>query len=833
MIKLLPFQYIHVLDKNKNITRLETGPKNFFPQDHEEIVTGSSALNMIILRKDTFALITNPVKTKPNGEIEYDEHGEAKIRFSEKEIRTDKHFTEPFPLYPGEKLTNQGALTIIPRDHALQVVANKDFDDKKTGDEYQIAGPKVYVPRVEEDIKGIVAPRVIKNNCALKLKAKYKCKDIFGNEHEAGDEWLVTEQGFYLIRVCEELVEEIQGVILTDKKAIQLEATKTFDDAYGRHRKAGEQWLITRKDTSVHTIGVSEKKVKDVPITILSQEQFCYIQDPLDEKTNTNTRGRKVLKVGPNAFFLQPGESMPEGVQDVYVLDEDEALLVQAAEEIIKTEEVIVNKKTEIKKIVEKKAGELWIIGGPNKFIPPVEVKVIEKRKKIPLDSNEGIYVRDIRTGSVSLIQGKCYMLKESEVLWGMELPVDVENALMSQNFGTVREKHKLVSFKCPFNAAVQVYDYRKKISRVEFGPKLVSLEPDEQFTMSSLSGSTPKVPGKIKTLYILLGPTFSTDIVKVETSDHARLELRLSYNWKFDVEEMAKEKDFTKIFNVRDFIGDLCKDLAAKVRGTVATLPFDKFHKSSCRTIRIALFGLTEDNHIVDQIKFNQNGLILFNVDIQSVEPQDEDTKEKLMGSVKQAIEITTRIQEQNARQAADEIEMKVKAEIEKKKLKNKTNYEEQRQILLQEEANAETMSTVGLAKAEEEAKIKSSEILAESDVSKTKFSTNSKKIKEDWELEIEKSKSDELRLHQKLLKELEISKNKRLSEIETGKFEKIMKSIGQETLVEISKAGPMMKAELLKGLGLKGYMLMDSESPINLYAAAEGLMAPSPSSQ
>ena len=62
---------------------------------------------------------------------------------------------------------------------------------------------------------------------------------------------------------------------------------------------------------------------------------------------------------------------------------------------------------------------------------------------------------------------------------------------------------------------------------------------------------------------------------------------------------------------------------------------------------------------------------------------------------------------------------------------------------------------------------------------------------------------------------------------------FEKIMLAIGQNTLVEISKAGPMMKAELLKGLGLKGYMLMDSESPINLYAAAEGLMAPSPSSQ
>ena len=52
-------------------------------------------------------------------------------------------------------------------------------------------------------------------------------------------------------------------------------------------------------------------------------------------------------------------------------------------------------------------------------------------------------------------------------------------------------------------------------------------------------------------------------------------------------------------------------------------------------------------------------------------------------------------------------------------------------------------------------------------------------------------------------------------------------MESIGQETLVQIYTAGPQMKAELLKGLGLKGYMMMDSNSPINLFAAAEGMMA------
>ena len=43
------------------------------------------------------------------------------------------------------------------------------------------------------------------------------------------------------------------------------------------------------------------------------------------------------------------------------------------------------------------------MIRGPLEYVPPVEVDVVTKRKAIPLDENEGIYVRDIKTGKVSL----------------------------------------------------------------------------------------------------------------------------------------------------------------------------------------------------------------------------------------------------------------------------------------------------------------------------------------------------------------------------------------------------------------------------------------------
>lgn len=104
-------------------------------------------------------------------------------------------------------------------------------------------------------------------------------------------------------------------------------------------------------------------------------------------------------------------------------------------------------------------------------------------------------------------------------------------------------------------------------------------LDPDEQFTQLSLSGGKPKRPNVIKSLCLLLGPDFCTDIITIETSDHARLQLQLSYNWHFEVDRDSKEQA-AKLFSVPDFVGDACKAIASRVRGAVAGVQFDDFHK-------------------------------------------------------------------------------------------------------------------------------------------------------------------------------------------------------------------------------------------------------------
>lgn len=149
------------------------------------------------------------------------------------------------------------------------------------------------------------------------------------------------------------------------------------------------------------------------------------------------------------------------------------------------------------------------------------------------------------------------------------------------------------------------------------FGPELVMLGPDEQFTLLSLSGGKPKRPNEIKALCLLLGPDFCTDLITIETADHARLQLQLSYNWQFEVDRTCQE-DAAKLFAVPDFVGDLCKAVASRVRGAVAGVQFDEFHRNSARIIRASVFGVDESGRVRDHFGFPSNNLRITSIDIQ-----------------------------------------------------------------------------------------------------------------------------------------------------------------------------------------------------------------------
>lgn len=97
---------------------------------------------------------------------------------------------------------------------------------------------------------------------------------------------------------------------------------------------------------------------------------------------------------------------------------------------------------------------------------------------------------------------------------------------------GPISYRSAAASTRDHFCSSFLVLVFPCVVFRVVFGPELVMLGPDEQFTILSLSGDKPKRANVIKALCLLLGPDFCTDVITIETADHARLQLQLSYNW-------------------------------------------------------------------------------------------------------------------------------------------------------------------------------------------------------------------------------------------------------------------------------------------------------------
>lgn len=117
------------------------------------------------------------------------------------------------------------------------------------------------------------------------------------------------------------------------------------------------------------------------------------------------------------------------------------------------------------------------------------------------------------------------------------------------------------------------------------------------------------------------------TDVVSVETSDHARLTLELSYSWMFRVDQ-TNIADSKKLFTVKDFVGDACKSIASRVRGAVSAVSFEEFHSHSSIKIKEAVFGKEKDGNIRSEMFFPANNLVINSVDIKNLEVTDVKTR-------------------------------------------------------------------------------------------------------------------------------------------------------------------------------------------------------------
>ncbi|CAI8049165.1 Major vault protein, partial [Geodia barretti] len=284
------------------------------------------------------------------------------------------------------------------------------------------------------------------------------------------------------------------------------------------------------------------------------------------------------------------------------------------------------------------------------------------------------------------------------------------------------------------------------------------------------------------------------------------------------------------KLFSVPDFIGFACREVASKIRGAVAGIPFEKFHKYSSEIIRAGVFGRDEHGKLRDQLVFPANNLVITNIDVQSIEPVDQQMRDSLSKSVQMAIEISTKSIERAAQHEAKRTEQKAKGELERQKLQNEKEAEEARCTLLELQAVAAAVESSGQSKAEAQARAERLLIEGQSAIELAELKAEAARIETNAELDCQTRAREAEIQFLKEQNELETSRARELGNIEVEKFSKTVDCIGQSTISTIAKAGPQAKMQLLQGLGIQNTLITDGKTPLNVYQASQGTLLSPP---
>ena len=234
----------------------------------------------------------------------------------------------------------------------------------------------------------------------------------------------------------------------------------------------------------------------------------------------------------------------------------------------------------------------------------------------------------------------------------------------------------------------------------------------------------------------------------------------------------------------------------------------------------------MEENGRVRKRFLFKQNNLVVTSIDIKNIEPVDQRTRDSLQKSVQLAIEITTNAQEAAAKHEAERLEQEARGRLERQKIVDEAEAEKARRALLELQALSAAVESTGQAKAEAQSRAEAQKIEGEAAVEQARLKAQAVKIEADSELErLNQARNAEL----SYIKEqnmVEISKQTQMSDIETGKFKKMVDAIGAGTLKDMATAGPELQLQMLKALGLQSTLITDGSNPINLFNTANGLI-------
>lgn len=180
---------------------------------------------------------------------------------------------------------------------------------------------------------------------------------------------------------------------------------------------------------------------------------------------------------------------------------------------------------------------------------------------------------------------------------------------------------------------AVRVEDSTGKI-RIEVGPKVVLLQYDEILSIMQFSTGTPKISDKpIQTPYLRIANNKVTDKFWVESADHVRMELTISYLISFD------ESALDSWFNIDNYIKYMTDVTRAEMSRAARRTNIMDLHQNLLNTIEMTLLD-DENPETGERFRvFEENGMRISSLELRNVAISDQNIAQLLIGSQQQVV--------------------------------------------------------------------------------------------------------------------------------------------------------------------------------------------------
>lgn len=414
---------------------------------------------------------------------------------------------------------------------------------------------------------------------------------------------------------------------------------------------------------------------------ILKESQYAVILNPYDPLTHKLNHGEKDIRHGPCIFSLYPGEELEDQlIHNEFVFGSNTGLLVKALVDFDDRN-------------FHRKAGDSWLIPGPIRYIPPKTVSIISEVNAICLGADEGLYVKNIRTGAIRLDRGpKTLLLTPDEILY--QKPY-TSSELESLKLSTVTfDASRAFPLRLLADEIMLIVNGDQQ--HLEIGPKVIFLEPFDKIKVLTISGCTPKKPGVLKLWRVFVGPVFCSDELVIRTQDNADLKIMVRYKIRFNIED----QNFSPVYNIEDFIGFATETMASIIREEAAHHNFEDLHSKASELFKKRIFGQEDGSYI-----FKENRLEVFGLDIKRIAPVDEQIALQLNSAIKSNMDVYVKKIQQTAELEAERVLVQGKIEIEHTK----------KELITLEQENARLQQLTS-AKIEAEARVERAQGIAES---------------------------------------------------------------------------------------------------------------------